>query len=206
MPCLDRVTKGLSIMDAITLLQTRNSVSQLCDPAPDREALDTMLRSALRAPDHARLRPWRFVAIRGDARHKLGQLFVRAAQQRRSRAGEPPMSAQEEEKMASKALRAPLIVLVIATLQEHPKVPVIEQLLSAGCAAHAILLAAQAQGFGGIWRTGANAYDATVKQGLGMVPAEEIVGYLYLGTVSGNPKPLAKLAIDDYLVEWEGGA
>lgn len=193
-------------MDAITLLQTRNSISQLSEPGPGEETLEIMLRSALRAPDHARLRPWRFLTIRGEARRRLGQLFVDAAQQRRSRAGESPLSAQERDKLAAKALRAPLIIVVIATLRDHPKVPAVEQLLSAGCAAHSILLAAQAQGFAGIWRTGSNAYDGRVRQGLGLSTSEEIIGYLYLGTASVNPKPLAQLSVEDFVADWEGNA
>jgi hypothetical protein len=43
-------------------------------------------------------------------------------------------------------LRAPLVVVVIAKLQDHVKVPKAEQRLAAGCAAHGILIAAHAQG------------------------------------------------------------
>jgi len=31
-----------------------------------------MFQSAVRAPDHGRLRPWRFVVIEGDKRARLG--------------------------------------------------------------------------------------------------------------------------------------
>lgn len=54
---------------------------------------------------------------------------------------------------------------MIARLQDHFKVPKSEQLLAAGCAAHGILLAAYAQGVGGVWRTGELAYSPHVAKG-----------------------------------------
>ena len=191
-------------MDALTLLHSRNSAPKLTEPAPTGEALENMLKAALRAPDHARLQPWRFLTIQGEARARLGELFVGAEQLRLAAAGEPPMERDACDRLAAKALRAPLIIVVIAALKEHPKVPALEQLLSAGCAAHGILLAAHAQGYAGIWRTGGNAYDPEVKRGLGLSETEEIVGYLYLGTLDGGYKPLKNLPVEDFCQSWTG--
>ncbi|HEB28530.1 MAG TPA: nitroreductase [Porticoccus sp.] len=190
-------------MDAITLLHTRNSAPRLCEPAPEGAVLDDMLKAAFRAPDHSWLRPWRFLTIAGERRTALGQLFVAGAQQRRQDNNESPMEQQEAEKVAAKALRSPLIIVVVASIKEHPKVPAIEQVISAGCAAHGILLAAHAHGFAGVWRTGTNAYDETVKQGLGLQANEELVGFLYLGSVDGNYKPLRELSVDDFCQPWQ---
>lgn len=192
-------------MDAITLLQTRNSVAALSDPGPSAEQIQVLLSAAVRAPDHARLRPWRFLTISGDDRQALGQLFVDATQQRLQRAGDPLLDDTGCARLAAKPLRAPLIVVVIARVTEHPKVPPVEQLLSAGCAAHGILLAAHAMGFGAIWRTGANAFDPTVASGLGLGPGEQIVGYLYLGTPVGY-KPLPEVDVDAYSRAWHAPA
>lgn len=190
-------------MEAITLLQTRNSVAALTEPGPSIEQINIMLSAAVRAPDHARLRPWRFLTISGDDRHALGQLFVDATQLRLKDGGEPPLDEAGCARLAAKPLRAPLILVVIATLTEHPKVPPVEQVLSAGCAAHGILLAAHALGFGAIWRTGANAFDATVERGLGLDAGEQIVGYLYLGTPVGY-KPLPDVDVTDFCQPWHG--
>src|SRR5438874_829544 len=57
-----------------------------------------------------------------------------------------------------------------------------EQTLSAGAAAHAMMLAAFALGFNAMWKTGGPAYDETVKQALGFASTDAIVGFLYLGT------------------------
>ena len=189
-------------MDALTLLHSRNSAPRLREPAPEGEVLDNMFKAAFRAPDHAWLRPWRFLTITGDSRNELGELFVRATQQRREQMGEPALSGEEITKLAAKPLRAPLIITVVASIKDHPKVPAVEQLISAGCAAQGLLLAAHAQGFAGVWRTGSNAFDDTVMQGLGLKPNEEIVGFLYLGTIDGNYKPLRELSLDDFRQPW----
>ncbi len=191
-------------MDALTLLQTRNSAAKLVAPAPSGDVLDRILKTAQRAPDHARLRPWRLLTIQGEALDKLGELFVSAAQVRRAEAGEPAMDQEACDKLAAKPHRAPMIVVVIASIVEHPKVPPVEQRLCAGCAAHNILLAAHAEGFAGMWRTGANAYDDEIRRGLGLGEREEIIAYLYLGTLDGSPKPLREIDVEEYCQAWNG--
>jgi len=69
-------------MDALEALLTRRSPGRLTDPAPDDAALKTMLDAAMRAPDHGRLRPWRFIVLRGEARARLGDLMAEAMRRR----------------------------------------------------------------------------------------------------------------------------
>ena len=85
-----------------------------------------------------------------------------------------------------------------------PKVPEIEQLLSAGCAAHAVLLASHALGFGAIWRTGPVTYLPGLNPALGLAENERVVAFLYLGTIAGTPKPLPEHDFDDFIGTWEG--
>jgi len=169
-------------MQAIDALLARRSARTLTEPAPDQGALELILACAARAPDHGRLRPWRFVVVRGAARARLGGLL--AAHLKRTH---PEVDGDSLERERHKAFRAPLIVVVAARLNATiKKVPVIEQTLSAGAAAHAIMLAAAALGFGAMWKTGSAAYDTQVKSGLGLDASDVIVGLLYLGTDSGE--------------------
>ena len=186
-------------MDALTLLHSRNSAPKLTTPAPSGEVLNNILSAAFRAPDHARLKPLRLLTITGSARLRLGELYANAAQQR-----DASSSVKDLDKIRNQPLRAPLLVVVIASIQVHPKVPRDEQLLSAGCAAHSILLAAHAHGFAGIWRTGINTLDTVVKAGLGLTNNEELVGYLYIGSIDGKYKPIPQLALEDFVSDWEG--
>ena len=146
-------------MNAIEVLVTRKSVARLTEPAPGSEDLEIIMKAAIRAPDHCRLRPWRFLVVEGAAREKLGDIFMEALKLRDPEAGEALL-----QKEKSKPLRAPMIIVVIAKVEEHPKVPAVEQILSAGAAAQNMMLAAHALGYGGIWRSGKPCFDPNVRQ------------------------------------------
>jgi nitroreductase len=183
--------------EVIEQLLTRNSAPRLASPAPDRATLEYMFRAALRAPDHAWLQPWRFLVIGGEDRERLGEVFLASLLARNPDADE---SARDKARAAP--LRAPLLVIVICRYREHPKVPREEQVISAGCAAHAMLLAAEAQGYAGIWRTGSYASDALVARELGLDDSESIVGFLYFGSREGREKPLPERRIEDFVQQW----
>ncbi|HVN44707.1 MAG TPA: nitroreductase family protein [Steroidobacteraceae bacterium] len=168
-------------MQAIDALLARRSARALTEPAPDSGALELIFSAAARAPDHGRLRPWRFIIVRAAARERLGALLVEHL-----RRTHPQIGAESLERERLKAFRAPLIVVVAAHCDAAVKIPPIEQVLSAGAAAHAMMLAAYALGFNAMWKTGEAAYDATVKQALGLEPADALVGFLYLGSETGE--------------------
>jgi len=136
--------------------------------------------------------------VQGKARQKLGDIYASAALLRDVEASDKVL-----DRLRNQPLRAPVIITVVAHTQSHPKVPKQEQVLSAGCAAQAILLAAQAEGFAGIWRTGDNAYDPHVAKAMGLLANEEIVGFLYLGTAAGPLKVLPENDIKKYYRVWE---
>ena len=184
-------------MDAIELLLSRASQGKLRDPAPSDEALWRALSAAVRAPDHALLRPWRFQLIRGDARARFGEV-LREALLRRN----PNASAAELDKAQRKPLRAPLLIVVSSHVRPHPKAPEIEQVLSAGAAAQNILLALHAQGFAGMWRTGEPAYDAFVKRALGLRDTDAIVGFLYAGTPAAPFPSIERPDPRAYVQDW----
>ncbi|MEP4485183.1 MAG: nitroreductase family protein [Halioglobus sp.] len=184
-------------LDLLTLLQTRNSSPKLTSPAPTAHELEAMVNAALRAPDHAWLRPTRFIVIEGEQREALGRLFETSLLARN-----PDADENARAKALGGPLRAPLMVVVTVQLKEHPKVPHSEQRLSAGCAAYALLLAAEALGYAGIWRTGDNAFDPKVASGLGLELDQEIVGFIYLGTRTGKSKTLPTINPVEFISRW----
>lgn len=187
----------MNMPEPIDLLLQRNSSPRLTAPAPDSAQQDLMFRAALRAPDHVWLRPWRFLVIEGQRRHELGRLLLDSLLRR-----DPKAHETVRDKALSAPLRAPLVVVVLAAITEHPRVPAREQRLSAGCAAHALLLAAEALGYAGIWRTGNAAYDPDLVAALGGGTHEEIVGFLYIGTRDGSAKNLPSMTPDDFVTHW----
>jgi len=162
-------------MDALELLVNRRSASRLAEPAPAGEQLENILRAGMRAPDHGTLSPWHFFIIEGEGRDRFSTLLENGA-----------IAAEQDEKAIDKArnapFRAPMIITVVAHSEEHHKVPRWEQIASASCAVMAMQMAAVAQGFNGIWRSGAWTDDEQVRQAFGCREQDAIVGFLYLGT------------------------
>jgi nitroreductase len=185
------------MMDALSALHGRVSCPRLIEPAPKGETLRNIQKAAFRAADHARMRPWRFLMLEGDSKNKLGELFIKAASSKSEE-----LTDKQKQRIASKPLRAPMIMIVIASLKQNPKVPDIEQIISAGAAAQNMITAAYAQGVGAIWRTGDIAYDQIVMDGLGLSENEQIVGFLYLGTMPVNGLKAPVLEVDDYFQTW----
>ncbi len=184
-------------MQAIDLLLSRRSARTLTEPAPDAASLELILESAVRAPDHGRLRPWRFLIVRGEGRARFGGLLADHL-----RRAQPQSSAEALERERAKALRAPLIVVVAAHIAPGARIPEIEQVLAAGAAAEAMMLAAVALGFNAMWKTGAAAYDPQVRQALGFAAEDALVGFLYLGTEGEAPKPAAAAQWRDLVREF----
>jgi len=183
-------------------LQARASIParQLAEPAPNDTQLEQILRCGLSAPDHAKLRPWRFIIVRGDARQALADVMVEAATQR-----SPDISTSKLDSVREKPMRSPLIVIIVATITpDHPKTPEVEQILSAGAAAQQIQLGATALGFGSVWLTGSNAYDPHIKRALGVEPQDAIVGFIYMGTPITEQPTRARPDLAAHVSEWHG--
>lgn len=167
------------------------------EPAPDEAALGLIFGSAVRAPDHGRLRLWRFIVLRSEDRAAFGELL--ADHTRRTKAA---VSDEALERERRKAFRAPLIVVVAAIVTPEGKVPAIEQMLSAGAAAQNMLHAAFALGFNAVWKTGGPAYDPQVKTALGLEPKDAIVGFLYMGTDAEGPGASPRPEWQQFVRNW----
>ena len=165
-------------MTPLEFLNDRRSVPSklLGAPGPSDEQLRALLRTAVRAPDHGKLTPWRFVRIAGDVRSKLGERLV--AIQRARGVDDPAVL----EKDRARFWHAPLVLAVVAKILPGHKIPEQEQLLSGGCVCFNLLLGAQALGFGAQWLTGWMAYDAEVGALFGLRAHERIIGFIHIGT------------------------
>ncbi|HXR89318.1 MAG TPA: nitroreductase family protein, partial [Steroidobacteraceae bacterium] len=82
------------------------------------------------------------------------------------------------------------------------RIPIIEQILSAGAAAHSILLAAFALGFNAVWKTGDAAYDESTKAALGLEAKDAIVGFLYVGTEESDLPPPPRPEVQELVRRW----
>ena len=176
-------------MDSLEALVTRATAKTYGDTAPTKEQLATVLQAAVRAPDHGRLRPWRFMLIEGDQRRKFGEMLAASARRR-----VPGLSDGDLQRERDKALRAPLIIVVACRVVPGTKVPAIEQILAAGAAAQNILLALHSLGYVAAWKTGEAAYDTEVKKSLGFAADDHLVGFIYTGGGAGATFATGKAA------------
>lgn len=185
-------------MDLLEALHRRRSTPSrlLTEPGPNAEQLQQMLECAVRAPDHGRLVPWRFLSIQGPSRQRLGDLLAERSLERN-----PGVGAAVIEKDRQRFSHAPLIVAVIARLTPGHKVPEQEQLLSGGAVCLLLLQAADALGFGAQWLTGWAAYDPVIAERLGLGEHERVLGYIHIGTaremVAERERPDPKSLLTD---------
>ena len=186
-------------MDAVNLLISRESAMKLEAPGPTEQELDRIFESAGRAPDHGKLRPWRFVVIPTDRRAAFGELMARSMQRRMPDASGDALQAER-----NKAMRAPVIVVVAARVQKGHRIPEIEQIAAASAAAQTIMLAAPALGYGAMWKTGDVAYDPAARQELGLMAEDEIIGFMYLGTRTGAASNVVRPAPREHVSVWNG--
>ncbi len=183
-------------MQALDLLLNRRSQPRLVAPAPSGESLENILQAALRAPDHKCLAPWRFVVCTNSGLQRLGKVFEHAA-----------IANQKGEETIARApqlpLRAPMVIVAICNYTEHEKVPRVEQIASAACAVQSMQMAAIAQGFQGIWRTGWYAQDEHVKQAFDCKHEDEILGFLYLGSTPLKAMPRQSRDATEFVSFWD---
>lgn len=185
-------------MDALDALNTRQSAKTYGDTAPSREQVAQVLQAAVRAPDHGRLRPWRFMIIEGEQRRKFGELLAASAKRRI-----PALSAGDLQRERDKAMRAPMIIVTACKVVPGTKVPDVEQVLAAGAATQNILLALHALGFAAAWKTGEAAYDPEVKKALGFAAEDHLVGFVYTGGGAGASYAPGKAAtVQDALLRF----
>jgi len=185
------------INTSIDLLLSRKSHNKLIAPAPTKDQVEIMMKAALRAPDHALLKPWRYQVYTGESLNNLSYAFVNA-----SVAESDDLSAEQLTKIGNKPLRAPMVIVAIVKVVEHRKVPEIEQILSAGASVQNLIMAAHFMDIGAIWRTGNLAFSRVLMDELGLAEDESIVGFVYLGNEEGNKKAVPSVEQSDF-VEWK---
>lgn len=189
----------------IDFLLARKSVpiAELSEPAPTEGEIGTMLTIASRVPDHGRLAPWRFVLYRGEARRRVGEMLAARAEER-----EGPLTEGRRAQELARFSRAPLVVGVVGVPRDNPKIPQWEMLLSGGAAAMNLVLAANALGYGTNWITNWYSDDAEGRRILGLAPEERVIGFIHIGTFSGEaherPRPDMADLRSEYAGPWEG--
>ncbi len=184
----------------IEVLTSRVSNNMLTEPVPEGRDLELIMEAATHAPDHGRLRPWRFVVIKGAAREAFADVLAAATKARKPEATEGDLKT-----LRNKFLMQPMIIAVGAKVTEG-KIPEIEQVLSTGAAAMNVLNAIHALGYAGKWVTGDNCYDPKVNEALGFRHPDRLIGFIYVGTEKMKLPKMERPAPSEIMSEWTGPA
>jgi len=172
-----------SNITASDFFQTRRSVpaKMLGLPVPDRANLMPLLTAAARVPDHGKLEPWRFLVLERGAMPRLATLAE-------TRAADLGYDAEKAAKGSAQFTTGTLAVVVISSPKPSDKIPVAEQILSAGAVCVTLLNASLAAGWGANWLSGWPSHDpAFTTAGFGLAPHESVAGIIHIGTPLNTP-------------------
>jgi len=184
--------------DPLHFLLERHSVPlrQLEAPGPDAAEQARLFAAAIRVPDHGKLTPWRLITLAGEAKLAFGERLLQLAVRK-----DPDLPPARREKESQRYTFAPLVVAVIARVQEG-RIPQQEQILSAGCVAYNLLLGAQALGYGAQWVTGWAAYDRDAAALLGLAANERVIGFVHIGTPKLHVPERERPPLDTLVSDW----
>lgn len=193
-------TDASDIGTEMGLILARHSVGpkHLRAPGPTEEQLWLAALSALRAPDHEKLIPFRFVLVPQESRSVLAELFAGFAR----RDGKSDEEVQVER---DRAMRAPTLVAFVVRIDpEHSKVPAHEQWLAAGGALSNFMMALHIMGFGAKMLSGRKVRDPAISASF-CGSGEELIGWIAAGTCSKPPHPRHNDNADTVLRHWRPG-
>ena len=163
-------------MDVFEAIHNRHSIKKVKPDAVPRAAIEKLLDAAVQAPNHYKVRPWRFVVLTGEARHRLGDVMFASLRERH-----PEFPQEAFDKAHDTPLQAPLVIAIGVDKPSEAKVLEIENISAAAAATQNLLLAAHALGLGAKWRTGEWATDAKIKGFLGFAPEQHLISFVYIG-------------------------
>lgn len=179
-------------MDVLEAIHTRHSAGQMKPDRVPRELIEQLLAAAVQAPNHYKVRPWRFAVLTGAGREKLGDVMAQS-----TRVSKPDATDEDLQKDRAKPLRAPVVIAVAVDKPALAKTKEIENICAAAAAVQNMLLAVHALGLAAIWRTGPSAADPAIKQFFGWEADQHLIGFVYIGYPVEIPVPVERPSFED---------
>ena len=140
--------------------------------------LKIIINAGIRVPDHGALNPWKIKVIQKEKLKTIDENIILAEFKR-----ENPEASNESLEIESKRLqRASVVLAVLSTPVEHPKIPKWEMVLSSGAVCMNLLSCAQSLGYAAQWLTEWYAYNNKMLEYLeGRQGIDQISGFIYIG-------------------------
>jgi nitroreductase len=182
---------GKAETEGLEKLLGRHSIGpkHLGPPGPTPSQVRTAFAAALRAPDHGKLVPFRFVVIEGDGLSRLADLFIDYGRR----------CGKSDDELATervRAMQAPMVIAVIARIDQACDIPPHEQWIAVGGAVTNVLNALHFMGFGAKMLSGLRASDPEITAAF-CGKEEKLVGWISVGTPKSGPTPRSKDRLDD---------
>lgn len=181
---------GVFTADVFTIIRERRSIGRVKQDAVSRKLIEQILEAGTWAPNHHRTEPWKFAVLTGEGRRSLGNVLAEIALEDKVQLSDEEREAVKEKQVAN-AFRAPVVITVMVTPSDGPKVIRQEELAAGHAAAQNMLLAVHALGLGAVWRTGMQAYHPKMKELFNLRQDDEIIGFIYIG-YPDMPMPTVK--------------
>ena len=146
--------------------------------------LKIIINAGIRVPDHGALSPWKIKVIKGNKLKLIDEEIILPEFNK-----ENPKASSESKDIESKRLqRASVVLAVLSTPVEHPRIPDWEMILSSGAVCMNLLSCAQSLGYAAQWLTEWYSYNKKMLEYLGGRPGiDRISGFIYIGHKSEEP-------------------
>ncbi|AKG74703.1 nitroreductase family protein [Salinicoccus halodurans] len=183
-------------MNVSEAIRQRRSLGRVKDTPVDREKIETMLESAVWAPNHHRTEPWKFFVLSGEGRNPLSRVLKEVAHGR----VEDPESEEGQkriEKISRKPFAAPTVIVVALSPSDNPKAIYIEDVCAVAAATQNMLLTAHELGLGAIWRSGPIYNTPEVKALFDLREDEEILGLVFAGEPDMTKDNIKRIPFDE---------
>lgn len=189
-------------MDLHGFLRTRRSIRRFTPKPIPRPAIERILETATFAPSAHNRQPWRFAVVtHADAKARLAHRM--AAAFRRDLEADEIAPAEIEariEKSRTRINSAPVIILLCMDLSEmdiypDPRRRVAERTMAVQSTANAglqLLLAAHAEGLGGVWSCSPLFAAREVTEALALPPSWEPQAMFLIGSSAEEPRLRAR--------------
>jgi nitroreductase len=182
-------------VEVLEAIHTRQSIGQVKPDAVSRDLIEKILSAAVQAPNHYKVRPWRFVVLTGAGRERLGEAMAQS-----TKSNKPDATDDDLWKDREKPLRAPVVIAVAVSKPTLAKEKEMEDICATAAAVQNLLLAAHALGLAAIWRTGPSATDPAIKQFFGWEADQHLIGFVYVGYPQCELTPPARPSFEDCTV------
>jgi coenzyme F420-0:L-glutamate ligase/coenzyme F420-1:gamma-L-glutamate ligase len=188
-----------STVDLHNFLRTRRSIRRFQpDLVPD-SVIQSILATATYAPSAHNRQPWRFAVVTGlSVKRHLAKAMAQDFERDLLRDGVPPEKIQAQVKRSRDRLTsAPVAVVLCLDMSEMDSYPdekrqqaertmAVQSVAAAGLQ---LLLAAHAEGLGGVWTCGPLFTQETIQKTLGLPEKWEPQAMLFIGYPDELPKP-----------------